>query len=288
MVLMMVATLATVHLQQRTDTTFTVQAGARLELNDVAGDVRVQTWDKQQIRITAEHGSRDFLDISVSAVAISVRARSRRGQHAMVDYQIWVPATTPLDVSGPQADITVTGLKADISAETVEGAITVRGGAGYVSLKSNEGAITLEGARGHIQVNNVDGDITLRDVAGQITVESVDGDILLDGIDSDQVEANSVDGAIGYRGTIKDGGTYRLASHDGDVTVALPETTNATVSVATQEGGFDATFPVTVPNKRKGKRFTFTLGNGSGKIELESFEGNVLLTKGTLPAKRHE
>jgi DUF4097 and DUF4098 domain-containing protein YvlB len=284
---MMMVALATVMPQQRTDTTFAVHPGVRLELHDVGGDVKVQAWDKPSIRISATHGSRDYLDISVSAVAVGVRARSRRGSPALVDYEIWVPAATPLDISGPQADVFVDGLTGDISAETVEGAIQVRGGNGYISLRSTEGAVTLEGARGRVQVSSVEGKITLKDVAGQVTVETNDGDITLDGVDGDDVDANTVDGAVKFRGAIKDGGRYHFATHDGDLDITVPDATNATVYVATREGNFDANFPVTVPKARKGKRFSFTMGNGSAKIELESFDGSINLTKGTA-TRRHE
>lgn len=283
---MTLVALATVMPQQHSDTTFAVHPGVRLELHDVGGDVKIQAWDKPSIRINATHGSRDFLDISVSAVAVGVRARSRRGSPALVDYEIWVPAVTPIDVSGPQADIFVDGLKGDISAETVEGAIQVRGGNGYITLRSTEGAVKLEGAHGRVQVSSVEGQITLIDVAGQVTVETNDGDITLDGVDGDDIDANTVDGAIKFRGAIKDGGRYRFATHDGDLDITMPEAANATVSVATFEGNFEANFPVTVTQGRKGKRFSFTVGNGSAKVELESFEGSIRLTKGTAPAPR--
>ena len=34
-----------------------------------------------------------------------------------------------------------------------------------------------------------------------------------------------------------------------------------------------------MPNKRKGKRFSFTLGGGSAQVSLESFQGTVQLVR---------
>src|SRR2546430_9079418 len=47
-------------------------------------------------------------------------------------------------------------------------------------------------------------------------------------------------GDVTYEGSIKDGAHYRFATHNGDVTVGIPERTNVTVSVATFNGDFDS------------------------------------------------
>jgi len=89
------------------------------------------------------------------------------------------------------------------------------------------------------------------------------------------VEASTINGEVTYEGQVKDGGSYRFTSHDGTVSMVMPERSNATVSVATYTGDFTTTFPVQINETRPGKRFNFTLGNGSAKIELASFQGTI-------------
>ena len=43
-------------------------------------------------------------------------------------------------------------------------------------------------------------------------------------------------------------------------------------------GEFSSTFPVQVTQTRK-NGFVFTLGNGSGRLDLESFQGNIRLAR---------
>ena len=93
-----------------------------------------------------------------------------------------------------------------------------------------------------------------------------------------------MDGSIEYDATSKDGGRYRFQSHDGDVTASVPERANVTVSVATFSGNFESSFPVTLKDKAK-HRFTFTLGTGSARLELESFDGSIQLRR---PGQVHE
>ena len=118
----------------------------------------------------------------------------------------------------------------------------------------------------------------MSDVVGDITAESVDGDIELDNVESSNIDLTTVDGGVRYDGTIKDGGHYSLSTHDGDVELGVPAGTNATVSISTFDGDFEADFPVSVTSTTK-RRFTFTLGSGSARVELESFDGDIHLRR---------
>ena len=273
-------------LSQDTDTTFAVRQGQRLDVSDFGGTVVIKSWRQSSVRVRASHGSRDYVTISTTGATVSISASSRHGP-AMVDYEILAPAWMPLSISGtPSAEVTIEGTEAEVSVETVEGSVSVIGGRGNIALKSVEGEVSLEGAKGHIEVNSVDGSIRLKDCSGDIAAETVDGEITLLGIESADVDASTVDGGIEYDGTISDGGRYRLSSHDGSVSVSIPERANATISVATFSGDFESCFPVTIPPGGKTKhRFTFTLGSGSARLELESFDGSIKLCR---PGQIHD
>jgi len=283
MLLVLVA-VARLALAQDTDTSFAVHQGQRLDVSDFGGSVVIKTWRQNAVRVRATHGSRDYVTIETDGPTVRISASSRHGP-AMVDYEILAPAWMPLSISGtPSAEVTIEGTEAEVTVETVEGSIRVVGGSGNISLKSVEGEITLEGAKGHIELNTVDGSISVKDCSGDIAAETVDGEITLLDIESSDVDASSVDGSIEYDGTIADGGRYRFESHDGSVSVSIPERTNATISVATFSGDFDACFPVTLKDKTK-HRFTFTLGTGSARLELESFDGSIKLCR---PGQIHD
>ena len=281
-VLAAVATLAL--LQGETDTTFAVRQGQRLGITDFGGSVVVKAWRQNSVRVRASHSSRAQIRISTDGPTVSVNASGRYGP-ALVDYEILVPVWLPLSISGsPGAEVTIEGTQAEVTVETVEGSVSVVGGSGNISLRSVEGSINLDGARGHIELNSVDGSIEVRNSSGDITIETVDGSITMLGIESANVDASTVDGSIEYDGTIQDGGRYRLTTHDGSVTASVPERANVTVSVATFSGSFDSCFPVTLTSKPK-HRFNFTIGSGSARLELESFDGSINLCR---PGRIHE
>jgi DUF4097 and DUF4098 domain-containing protein YvlB len=117
------------------------------------------------------------------------------------------------------------------------------------------------------------------DAAGVLAVTAVDGDVSLEGIDSENVAVTSVDGDIGYRGTIADGGRYVLSTHDGDLWVAIPDGTNARVSVDTFSGELDTDFPVEMEGDFGKKRVSFTIGTGKALVELSAFDGTISLKR---------
>ena len=271
------AAVASLALLQDTDTTFAVRQGQRLDINDFGGSIVVKAWQKSAVRVRATHSSRDHIEIDAGGTTVTVKASGRHSP-AMVDYEILVPAWLPLTLSGVSTDITIEGTQAELNAETVEGSIVVVGGSGNITLHSVEGEVSLESAEGHIEVNSVEGGITLKHCTGDISAETVDGEILLEGIQSADVDVGTVDGGITYNGALKDGGRYRFQTHDGDLKIAVPEHTNATVTVATFSGDFDPSFPVNLTSKTK-HRFSFTLGTGSAHVELESFGGTITLRR---------
>lgn len=259
---------------QQTDTTVPVRQGARLEVNNLGGGITVTTWSRSAVRIAANHSSRDRIEITVTDLAVRAKAEGQRGHAQVVDYEITVPAWMALNLSGVHTDIRVEGTQAEVSAETVQGEVHVTGGSGNVSLKSVEGSVTLANARGRIDLHSVNDDITATDVSGDITAETVDGDITFLKIESSNAEANTVDGDVTYDGTIKDGGRYRFATHDGTLRVSVPENANVRVSVGTLNGEFLACYPVQLTGQR-GHRFNYTMGSGSARLELESFDGDI-------------
>ncbi|HKE91837.1 MAG TPA: DUF4097 family beta strand repeat-containing protein [Gemmatimonadales bacterium] len=285
MLLVLAAALGlTIAPPQDTDTSFAVRQGQRLELSDFGGQVTIKAWRQNSIRVKAMHSSHDRISVSNEGSVVSISASSRHGP-ATIDYELLVPPWMPLSVSGtPSAEVSIEGTEAEVTVETVEGSVHVVGGSGNVSLRSVEGEVSIEGARGHIELNSVDGAISIKDCSGDITAETVDGEITMSGIESANVDASTVDGSVQYDGTIRDNGRYHFESHDGDVTVSVPEKSNVTVSVSTFSGDFDSCFPLQLKDKTK-HRFTFVLGTGSARLEMESFDGSISICR---PGRIHD
>jgi len=263
----------------QTDETLTVTRGARLTINNFAGDVVVHTWDRDTLHVVARHQTRTRVRIRPSAAGVVITASGDMGPAGSVDYDITAPAWMPVKVDGTYCFITVEGTQAEVSAESVRGDITIKGGSGFVSAKSVEGSVVVDGARGKLAVSSVNEHIDITDASGDITAEAINGAIKLQGISSKSVDVSTVNGTITYQGNIADGGHYSFATHNGNLSLDIPERSNATVSVRTYDGSFRSAFASLQPSSRsdlqRGKRVTMTMGTGSADVTLESFGGVI-------------
>jgi hypothetical protein len=263
-----------------TDQTVQVSKGTKLDVNNFAGDVIIKVWDRDAVRVEVTHSDRESVDIKQGDQTVTIRSRSARGgPPRSLDYAISVPSWMPVSVSGNYADVTMEGVGGDVSVETTRGDINVRGGSGFVSLKSVQGEVTLEKAKGRIEVRAVNEGIRLADISGDLSAESTNGSIILDRIDSANVDLYTVNGNISYDGPIKEKGLYRLTTHNGLIAMAIPERVNATLVARTYNGSFRSSFPIGGDPGERRKRFTVSLGNGSARVELESFGGTIALRR---------
>jgi DUF4097 and DUF4098 domain-containing protein YvlB len=241
------------------------------------------------VRVQARHASRVKVDVKTVATGLRISASGEHGPPGSVDYEINAPTWMPIKVDGQFNFTTIDGSQADVSIETNRGDIVVKGGNG-VTAKSVEGDITVEGAKGKITVSSINQGITISASSGEIYADTVNGAIALTRMESATVEANTINGNITYEGAAVNSGHYRLTSHNGTITVAVPESSNATFAVRTYNGGFNSNLPVKsdrdARDVQRGRRVLFTLGNGSAEFELESFSGGIRLRKpGTLKEK---
>ena len=262
-----------------TDQTIDVKKGVRLEVHTFTGDVNVKVWNRDAVRIEAEHSDRETVEIRPGEQSLVVRGRSRIGPMSSVDYTITVPTWMAVNVDGMGTDITLDGVGGDVNVETTRGDIVVRGGSGFISAKSVQGRITIERAKGRIEAQTVNDSVRVADTSGDLTVGTTNGSIVLERIDTANLDASTVNGTIAFDGQIHDKGSYRLTTHNGAVSMAMPERVNATLRVRTYGGSFRSTFPLRLDDQGRQNRFTLTLGDGSARIELESFNGSISLRR---------
>jgi hypothetical protein len=264
---------------QQLDTTVAVGRGQRLEVHSQHGEVTVQAWNRNAVRIQAEVSGRERVDVSTSATAVNVRVQPHGDSRSGFELRISAPPWMAASLAGVNTSMKVVGARAPVSAETVHGEVDVNGGEGLISLRSVQGSVTLRGARGRINVNSVNEDIDVTGSSGELAAQTVNGDITLQLGDAASVDANTVNGDISYSGPIRSRGRYAFSTHNGDITLTVPEGTSASVAVSTFSGEFESEFPVPLQGTRKGKGFNFALGSGSAQVTLESFQGTNRLVR---------
>jgi DUF4097 and DUF4098 domain-containing protein YvlB len=259
------------------DTVLTVERGARLDVENWRGEVAVQVWDRDAVRVRTR-GDRGG-EIGWRGSILRVRSEDNSAGGKATDFTITVPRWMGVRIQGHQIGVTVRGTEGEVTVENVGGNVQVDGGAGRVTVRTIQGSVRIRGARGRVEVWNVNDSVTMEDVAGDIAVETTNGGITMRRIRSGSTRATTVNGAIVYEGAILDSGRYAFSTHNGRITITVPDGSNATVSAATYNGGFRAEFPVRLTGMSRDRHYDFTLGSGSARMELESFNGDITLRR---------
>ena len=265
--------------QQQFDTTFAVRSGSRIEIETFGGSITVRGWNRNDVRVQAQHGRRDVIDIDARGSSVRIEAEGYMGIAKNVALTVNVPRSAHIEASGVETDIDIEGVAGDVDAETVQGSIRVIGGA-RLKLESVEGDLTIAGARGRVQASTVNRGIYVSDVEGDLDLETVNGPILVQKAQSSNVDAATVNGRIVYEGTIRDGGDYSLSTHNGAIWVVVPPNANASVSVSTFNGSLNPTFEIPrFDNNARRRSYNFVLGNGKARVDLETFGGDINLRR---------
>lgn len=275
--LMVAGALALATSQQQMDTTFAIRPGGELRLEAVNGSVTIDTWDRDAMRVRARHNGRTVIELERSGSDVSIDAQ-HRGMPQAVTFEVTVPRNYRIDIEGMSLQITVAGLRGAAMLENAHGAIVVRDVTGPVDIESVSGGVTVENVRGDIVVSTVNEAIGISGSRGNIDASTANGSIVMRNIDSRSVYASTINGLVEYVGTVYDDGDYFLGTHNGRITMSIPAQANARVGIETRNGRVESDFPVRVEGAREGEH-GFTLGSGSARIDLESYNGTIHLVR---------
>jgi DUF4097 and DUF4098 domain-containing protein YvlB len=264
----------------QTDTIIPLGSATRLNVEMLRGQVTVRTWERNELRIVADHSPSEYVEIERDDGTVRLDVGTEWGAPGSVEFDLTVPASLDMNIEGAWMAVDLEGVSGEVSVETVQGPVRLVGGRGFVKIVSVHGPVECRGAEGRIELEAVNAGVEVFDARGEITVSTVNGSITMRGIESRLVEANTMNGGVSYDGTLRDDGRYSFNTHNGDLSVAVPAGVNATVSVSTFSGGFESDFPLTLSQtKAGGKQFHFTIGTGGARIELESFGGSIRLRR---------
>ncbi len=256
-----------------------------VEIDNVAGSIDVQGWDKSEVAVTGTIGKDvERVEVTSDSSRTTIRVVLPKGIHwGMRDGEahlvIHVPTNSSVSTSLVSSDLKVSAVRGALELRTVSGNITGEGG-------------------GDVRANDVSGDIRLTaNAAKRIEVKAISGSIVLTGGDAD-IEATSVSGDVRVTmGTVSRArfktvsGTvsgHLAAASDaqiegesvsGDITLDFASEPMADFSVQTLSGEIDNCFgpKPTEPRYGPGKHLTFKTGETSARVHLTTNSGNVRL-----------
>ena len=204
---------------------------------------------------------------------VEVRTHALAGQkptpeESRVDFEIAVPAGVSVNISTSTASITIENLSGDFS------------------LSSDTGQITVNGVtNSFVHVHSLTAPVTLNNLSGvHAEIMSTSGAVQMTSVTGPKVNVSTTGGDISYTGNFSGGGTYSLITHNGAISVSLPETASVDLSARSISGSVENDFPLrdkshTTFIPTPGRSFAGTSHTGSSWVELQSFSGRIRVKK---------
>lgn len=277
--LFLVAAVAAIPAPERSDTIISVDRGDVLEISNLFGQIRVRGWERDEVSLEVDDDPGVEVDVLRVGIRVSMSRGDVRRRERRASYTISVPVWMDVSVDARELDIEVRGTRGDLLLETIDGDILLADVRGSVAASSAEGTIEVGGGDGTFTLATLDDDVMVSNLAGAVAIHATDGEIIMRDMSAHSVTANTVDGSIEFEGRILDGGDLRLTTHDGDVSVDVIGDIDAVFSVSTYTGDFESEFPIQLNWLDSGRGLEFTLGEGSARIVLSAFDGDVMLNR---------
>lgn len=252
-----------------------------VSVNNVAGEINISTWDRNEVHVSGELGNKLELIITENSQGLQFEVKRTDDEDRFDESQLEfkVPAGASLVVEGVSSDITVTGSRgASIHAETVSGDVEVEAQTNRAELRSVSGDIEFGGKSPRVSAETVSGDIFLTGVDGEIQTTSVSGDATLVAGDVSIGKFETVSGTLKLSLAVVTGGRLTVESMSGDVVLDLPSNQQGEFNAQSFSGRISSKFGE-VKNEKygPGSRLKHVSGTGGAIIRTESFSGDIRL-----------
>lgn len=272
----------------RVDTTVVLDRGGVVQLGAVSGEIRVVGADRRDVRIIAEI-ERGRFETSFTAARVGISTRSVGGRQSSARYDVIVPIGTRVIASTVSGRIEIAATGGEVSARSTSGSVEVRGARERLEATSVSGDIDVRDVTGRIRLEAVSADLEVEQARGELSAETVSGTISIRRSELESLRASAVSGTISYEGTLVRTGSYRMNTHSGSVTLAVPASSGAMLELETFSGRISSDFPLTMqPGEtgRRGRRMEFTIGDGGARVTIGAFSGNITIRRGSAAGDR--
>jgi len=193
------------------------------------------------------------------------------------------------DVTGVAAAVAIDGAAVEVTARDVKGALSVDVGSGAVEISdavldllvdTGSGDVTLSNIRGeHVSIDTGSGGIDARDIVGRdVSLDTGSGDIRAEGIRSPRVHVDTGSGNVQIA-IDSDVEALAVDTGSGNVSIRVPSNVGASFRAETGSGRIASDLPLDL-TKRSSGYLAGTLGDGRGRIALETGSGNISVKRG--------
>ena len=256
-----------------------LKANARVAVENIAGLIQVEAWDKNELHLTGEL-SEEVEELSITgteaSLRIEVKVPKRTNNIGSTELRLKVPAGVSLDAEGVSADVAVKGLRGPIEASSVSGDVRVDAESPRVKATTVSGDVHVRSPATETRAASVSGDVDIRGVRGSVSGESVSGDVRVQAAELKELDLESVSGDLEIDAELARDADVDVETLSGSVTLVLPKAPEGELEMETFSGGLRSAWS---PGPARGAKEYRHEGSGRGRVHLNSFSGDIELKK---------
>ncbi len=220
---------------------YNVSERAEFRLENINGEVEINGWDKNEIKITAtitadnqEARDRITIDFKENGRGVSVETHYKKSSSwknnnsGSVDYLVMVPQQAKL-----------------------------------AAIELVNGSLSIENVSGEMKIDLVNGSIVAKGLMNDSDINSVNGSI-----------------EVSYQGISENLKDISIDTVNGRIELNVPAEINANVDIETMHGSIRNDFGLSADkNMFSGRNLHGTIGSGDIRISIESVNGGIRLLK---------
>jgi len=249
--------------------TFKVKEGQTLELIASMGDVKISTWDKEELYVKVSGSSKveKKFDFSFEETNYGVKIEAKReggwfnfnwfGSGGDLVFEISLPKKFEVKAKTSGGDLRVRDLTGEVELNTSGGDIDLLNYNGNGFLHTSGGDVKCENSGGNLEVSTSGGEINLKSANGRIDAGTSGGDIILD-------YSGSNEGIV-------------LHTSGGDIKVSVTKDFKADVYCKTSGGNVDVYFDKQRSEKVKSNRYEGEFNGGGNRLECTTSGGDIVI-----------
>jgi DUF4097 and DUF4098 domain-containing protein YvlB len=258
-----------------------------VEIENVAGSIDVQGWDKSEVSVTGTIGKDvERVEVNSSGDRTSVRVIIPRGMHLRMEdadaqLVIRVPSNSAVSASLVSSDLRISAVKGSLDLRTVSGAISGEGG-GDLRANSVSGDVHFGApAAKRVEVKAISGDISVTAGNADLEASTVSGDAKLSLGTVSRARFKTVSGSFTVSLAATPDAQIDGESISGEIKLRFNNEPSADFDIRTLSGDIENCFgPKPIEREHgPGKRLTFKAGDSSARVRLTSNSGDVELCK---------
>jgi DUF4097 and DUF4098 domain-containing protein YvlB len=281
-------TLATTALaEDEINKTIDADSNSAIRVTNVAGDVEIEGWSRDEVEVEAELGSgveELIFERDGKEIRIEVKGKKDNSRNISADLVIKVPKGSSLEVGTVSADIVVDGVEGRMRLQSVSGDVEASVFGEDINAESVSGDVELSGKdlEIRVQAKTVSGDVDLENLKGVVDATAVSGDLTVTSGNFSEAKLNTVNGDIIYQAGLYGESRMDVETVNGSVDILFDGDVSARFDVETFNGDVDNCFGPKSERTSKyapGRELKFTEGGGNGRVVIRTLNGDLTLCK---------